>query len=93
MPKFTPLIDATGEVCELTVADRRRFRPVNEPLPAILLAKLQGRGSQKAPTKERITICMLADVTQRFRDAGDGWQTREHAVLKDCLKSHQPANG
>jgi len=93
MPNFTPLIDATGEVRELTAADMRRFRPANEALPATLLAKLQGRGPQKAPTKERITIRLSADVVQRFRDTGDGWQTRVDAALKDWLKSHQPANG
>ncbi len=93
MPKSTPLIDATGEVRELTAADMRRFRPATEVLPATLLAKLQLRGPQKTPTKERVTIRLSADVVQRFRDTGDGWQTRVDAALKDWLKSHQPANG
>ena len=93
MPKPTPLIDAAGEVRELTAADLRRFRPANEVLPTTLLARLQGRGPQKTPTKERVTIRLSADVVQRFRDTGDGWQTRVDAALKDWLKSHQPANG
>jgi len=53
MPKSKPLIDAEGEVRELTAADMKRFRPAKEVLPATLLAKLKVRGPQKAPAKER----------------------------------------
>ena len=93
MPKSKPLIDDKGEVRELTAADLKRFRPASKALPKSLAAKLKGRGAQKAPTKERITIRLSPEVVQRFRDTGDGWQTRVDAALKDWLKSHQPANG
>ena len=38
MPKSKPLIDADGEVRELTAADMKRFRPAQEVLPKTLLA-------------------------------------------------------
>ncbi|MDX9976174.1 MAG: BrnA antitoxin family protein [FCB group bacterium] len=44
-----------------------------------------------AVTKERITIRLSADVVERFRATGDGWQTRVDAALKDWLKTHKPA--
>ena len=89
MPKSKPLIDAQGEVRELTAADMKRFRPAKKVLPGALLARLSVRGPQKAPTKERITIRLSPEVVQRFRATGDGWQTRVDAALKDWLKSHK----
>ena len=91
MPKSKSLIDAKGEVRQLTAADMKRFRPAKDVLPATLLAKLKVRGPQKTPTKERITIRLSPEVVQRFRATGDGWQTRVDAALKDWLKSHKPA--
>ena len=92
MPKSKPLIDAKGEVRELTAADMKRMRPAKEVLSSTLLTKLKVRGPQKAPTKERITIRLSPEVVQRFRATGDGWQTRVDTALKDWLKSHKPAN-
>ena len=91
MPKSRPLIDAKGEVRELTAADMKRFRPAKEVLPETLIAKLKVRGPQKTPTKERITIRLSPEVVQRFRATGDGWQTKVDAALQDWLKTHQPA--
>ncbi|CAN5803790.1 BrnA antitoxin family protein [soil metagenome] len=92
MPNSKALIDAEGEVRELTAADMKRFRPAKQVLPGTLLAKLKVRGPQKAPTKERITIRLSPEVVQRFRDTGEGWQTRVDSALKDWLESHQPAS-
>ena len=92
MPKSKNLTDVTGEVRELSAADMKRFRPAPEVLPKTLLVKLNVRGAQKAPTKERITIRLSPEVVQPFRDTGEGWQTRVDAALKDWLKSHKPAN-
>jgi uncharacterized protein (DUF4415 family) len=44
------------------------------------------RGRPKAETtKERITIRLSADVLDRFRAGGPGWQTRIDAALKEWL--------
>ena len=92
MQKSKPLIDAQGEVRDLIAADMKHFRPANQVLPDTLLTRLNVRGPQNAPTKERISIRLSAEVVQRFRDTGDGWQTRVDTALKDWLKTHKPAN-
>lgn len=91
MPKSKPLTDTEGEVRELTVADMKRFQNTKQALPGPLRKKLNVRGPQKAPTKERITIRLSPEVVQRFRDTGHGWQTRVDSALKEWLKSHKPA--
>ncbi len=90
MPKSKALVDAQGEVREITSTDLKGFRPAREALPASLRRKVGIRGPQKAPTKERITIRLSPEVVQRFRATGDGWQTRVDAALQDWLKSHKP---
>ena len=92
MSKSKPLIDAQGQVRELSMADMRAMQPAASALSASLQAKLRTRGPQKAPTKERITIRLSPEVVQPFRDTGDGWQSRLDAALKDWLKSHTPAS-
>ena len=92
MPKSKVLTDAKGEVRELTAADMKRFVPAKDALPNTLRTKLHVRGPQKSPTKERISIRLSPDVIQRFRDTGDGWQTRVDTALRDWLKSLKPAN-
>ncbi len=92
MPRAKPLTDAAGEVRELTAADVKRFKPAKHALPGRFLVKLNVRGPQKTPTKERITIRLSPEVLQEFRDTGDGWQTRVDSALKDWLRSHDPAN-
>lgn len=71
MKKAAPIIDANGEVRELTTADLKNFRPAKDVFPASLAAKLTVRGPQKAPTKERITIRLSPDIVQPFRATGD----------------------
>ena len=90
MPERKPLIKTDGEVRELTATDMKHFRPAKDALPATLLRKLKGRGSQKAPTKERITIRLSPDVVERFRASGRGWQTRIDNALSSWLRSHNP---
>jgi uncharacterized protein (DUF4415 family) len=91
MARRKPLIDRHGEVRELTSADMANFKPAAEVLPPSLRKKLAVRGPQKAPTKERITIRLSQEVLKRFRESGDGWQTRVDAALREWLKTHSPA--
>ena len=88
-----PLIDAEGEVRELTTGDLRTFKPASEVLPQALQKTLgiRPRGPQKAPKKVSTTIRLSSDVVQAFRATGDGWQTRVDTALKDWLKTHSPA--
>ena len=92
MTKRAPLIDADGEVRELTAADLRHFKPAAEVLPPELL-KVMGvkpRGPQKAPTKQATTIRLSPDVMAAFKATGAGWQTRIDSALKDWLRTHSP---
>jgi len=91
MAKRKPLIDRDGEVRELTSADMAKFKPAAEVLPSSLRKKLGVRGPQKAPTKERVTIRLSREVVERFRESGDGWQTRVDAALREWLKNHSLA--
>ena len=74
---------------EWTAQDIKTAMPLSG-LPATLQAKLGGRGPQKAPPKVSTTIRLSPDVLQAFRAAGDGWQTRIDAALKDWLRTHSP---
>jgi uncharacterized protein (DUF4415 family) len=51
----------------------------------------RGRGPQKAPVKERVSIRLSPEVVQSFRATGNGWQGRVDGVLKDWLKTHRAA--
>ncbi len=86
MASRKPLIDADGEVSELTIEDMAKFRPAAEVLPPSHRKKLGVRGPQKAPIKERITIRLSREVVEQFRASGEGWQTRVDAALREWLK-------
>ncbi len=92
MTKRAPLIDADGEVRELTAADLRRFNSAAEVLPPGLLKAMgmKPRGPQKAPTKQATTIRLSPDVMAAFKATGAGWQTRIDAALKDWLRTPSP---
>jgi uncharacterized protein (DUF4415 family) len=90
MDSNVPVIYDEGEVADLTAVDTAIFKPVAEVLSSTLLKKLTGRGPQKAPVKERITIRLSAEVVAQFRATGAGWQGRVDAALKDWLKTHEP---
>ena len=61
--------------------------------PAQIQARRVGRpvGTVKAAPKVSTTIRLSPDVVQAFQAAGDGWQTRIDAALKDWLQTHSPA--
>lgn len=90
MANHKPLINANDEVRELNTTDMAKFKPAAEVLPLSLRKKLGVRGTQKTPTKERITIRLSREVVNQFRESGEGWQTRVDAALQDWLKSHSP---
>jgi len=46
----------------------------------------KGRGPQKAPTKERITIRLSPDVVDYYRSTGEGWQARMDEALRNSIK-------
>jgi len=84
-----PLIDAEGEVRELTAADMALFRPAHEVLPESLQATLgiRRRGAQRAPTKTATTVRLDTDVLTYLRATGRGWQTRVNALLREAVEA------
>jgi len=91
MASRKPLIDADGDVRELTAEDMAKFKPAADVLSASLRKKLGVRGPQRTPTKERITIRLSREVVEQFRESGEGWQTRVDSALREWLKNHSPA--
>lgn len=90
MVSHKPLIDADGEVRELTAEDLAKFRPAVEALPPSLIKKLGVRGRPKAAvTKERITIRLSREVVETFRATGEGWQTRMDEALQEYVREHR----
>lgn len=84
MAKLKPLIDAEGEMRELTAADFSKMKPVTA-LPRTeqeMLRKLGERGKQVAPTKRLVTLRLSASVLEHFKAAGPGWQTRIDETLR-----------
>jgi uncharacterized protein (DUF4415 family) len=82
---------------EWTEADFARARPAEDVLAELFGAEatrtflaenrrhIGQRGKQKAPVKQRITMCVDADVVTAFRQTGPGWQTRMNAVLRQGM--------
>ncbi|MEE8056691.1 MAG: BrnA antitoxin family protein [Pseudomonadales bacterium] len=86
------LIDADGEVRELTAEDFKRFKPIAEVNPSLLSKIKRGvgeRGPQKTPTKVPISIRISPEVAEYFRAAGKGWQGRIDRVLKEYVAGHK----
>ncbi len=87
-----PLIDADGEVRELTAEDFARMRPAREVLyeifPAALAAEMlkpKGRGLGKKTAKAITTLRLPAETLMRWKATGPGWQTRMAKVLENAV--------
>ncbi|OOF56034.1 BrnA antitoxin family protein [Rodentibacter myodis] len=95
------LIDSEGEVRALTEEDFALAKPLAEAMPPEFVAMVTahqnemeqqgkiktGRGKQKAPTKQSITLRLSPEVIQTFRATGQGWQTRINEVLLEHIKT------
>ena len=47
---------------------------------------LRRRGTQRAPTKELISLRLDRDVLKRWRATGPGWQSRMNEVLRQAVE-------
>ena len=83
------LIDADGELRELTREEIRQMRPAQDVLPEDVIRKMPGqRGPQKEPTKVPVSIRLSPEVLERFKAGGLGWQARMDDALKQWIKEH-----
>jgi len=93
MSKNKPAVDpemAEFEAALLRSMDQIARGEGRVTTPEKILARRVGRpaGTVKAVPKISTTIRLSADVVHAFRSAGDGWQTRIDAALKDWLRTH-----
>ncbi len=73
---------------ELTEDFFRAAKPAKDVLPENVLAGVtRTRGSQKAPTKQPMSIRLSPEVVAYFRATGKGWQSRMDDVLLEYVKS------
>ncbi len=68
-----------------TTEELEQARPFAEVLPQFAAA-VKGRGKQKRPTKELISLRLNRDTIASFRALGDGWQTKIDEVLTKAAK-------
>jgi uncharacterized protein (DUF4415 family) len=78
-------IAADPDTEELDDAWFARARPAAVVDPDLVERVRRGRGKQKAPTKEQVTIRLDADIMAHFRAGGPGWQTRLNAALRRAV--------
>ncbi len=50
-------------------------------VPHIVERYHRTRGKQKAPTEEKVTVRLDADIVAHFREGGKRWQTRLNNTL------------
>lgn len=62
-----------------------RARPAGQVHPELVESSLRRRGKQKAPTKERVTLRLDADLVAHLRSSGPGWQTRLNETLRQTV--------
>jgi uncharacterized protein (DUF4415 family) len=80
------LTDRKGEVRELTRADIAEMRPFKEEFPALHETWKRGRGRPpKEQPKVRLTVRLDADVVERLKQDGRGYQTRINSILRAAM--------
>ena len=73
------------DASEWAAEDWARARPATEVVPHIVERYRRTRGKQKAPTKEKVTVRLDADIVAHFREGGKGWQTRLNNTLRKAV--------
>ena len=78
-------IAADPDTQELDDAWFARAQPASVVDAELVERVRRGRGRQKAPTKEQVTIRLDADITAHFRAGGPGWQARLNDTLRRAV--------
>ena len=73
---------AVGDNPEWTAADFAKAKPFDEVFPGLR----RGRGPNKAPTKEQVTLRLNPAVLKHFKKEGRGWQSRINDALEKVIK-------
>lgn len=77
-------IKADPDNPEWAEEDFQRAIPFEQAFPVLAGKLRRARGSQKAPTKQLVSLRLDQDVLQRFRATGPGWQSRMNEALRQA---------
>ncbi len=72
---------------ELSKIDIEQMRPFTEVFPELTASIRKGRGAQKRPTKQQVTLRLDRHIIEAFKAKGTGWQNQINEVLKGTLKT------
>jgi uncharacterized protein (DUF4415 family) len=73
---------AVSDNPEWTRNDFAKAKPFDEVFPKMR----RGRGPNKAPTKELVSLRLSPAVLEHFKGGGPGWQTRIDEALVKIVK-------
>jgi uncharacterized protein (DUF4415 family) len=75
-----------GAIAHGIAADSDTFEPTDEQF-----AQMKPRGGRPklAHPKVAVTVRYDAEIVERFRAGGEGWQTRMNDALRDWLNTHR----
>ena len=82
-PKFREGLDEDNP--DWTAEDFANSKPASDLPPEILAAFANSRGPQKAAKKVPVSLRLTAEVVDRFKADGPGWQTRMDEALKKAV--------
>lgn len=75
--------DEVSDSPELTEEEMRQARPFAEVFPDMAASIKRGRGRPPAANpKQLVSLRLDADVIERFKAGGPGWQSRINAALR-----------
>ena len=61
---------------EFTKEDFAKAKPFSEALPELAASIRRGRGPNKAPTKQLVSLRLSRKVVEAYKAKGPGWQSR-----------------
>ena len=78
--------DEVSDNPELTAEDFKQARPFAEVFPDLAagIARSRGRPVAESP-KKQVTLRLDADVVERYRMSGRGWQSRINEDLRKAI--------
>lgn len=77
---------AVSDNPELTKADFAKAKPFSEVFPDLGASIRKGRGPNKSPTKQLVSLRLSQEVVAHFKSTGPGWQSRIDETLRRAVK-------
>jgi uncharacterized protein (DUF4415 family) len=71
---------------ELTTEEMAKAKPFAEVFPGLAASIRRGRGPNKAPTKQLVSIRLSGQVLEAYKAKGPGWQSRIDEDLRRINK-------